>query len=67
MTLDEARENIGRQVTYQPYESAPIEEGVITRVNNLYVFVHFRGDMAPKAIAPQALMFSHSLTELRGD
>lgn len=57
MTLEEAAANIGRGVTYQAHEWAPIEEGEIVRVGKAYVFVLFRGDYAPKACDPQDLEF----------
>ena len=44
MTIQEAKENIGREVRYVPYIGCPknqIEHGIITSVNKEYVFVNF--------------------------
>jgi hypothetical protein len=55
MTLDEAAANIGRNVVYRPLG----EEGVITSVNNSYVFVRYRGDLvASKATCADDLFLS---------
>lgn len=55
MTLEEARESIGRGVTYRPYPDAQAEDGVITTVGSEYVHVHFRGDNGPKACRAESL------------
>ena len=54
MTLDEARAHIGAGVVYNPGHGAR-EDGEIVRVSDLYVFVLFAGDRAPKATPPGAL------------
>ena len=54
MTLDEARARIGAGVVYNPGHGAR-EDGEIVRVSDLYVFVLFDGDRAPKATPPGAL------------
>lgn len=44
MTLEEARNNIGKSVKYVPYIGCPknqIEYGIITSVNDIFVFVNF--------------------------
>lgn len=56
MTLDEARRNIGRGVVYRPAHG-PAEDGVITRVNDRYVFVRYGADRGSKATDPWALEF----------
>lgn len=43
MTLDEARNNIGKPVIYQDRDDGPLEEGMITGVSARYVFVRYRG------------------------
>ena len=48
MTLEEARDHIGHGVLYSPC-GGPVEEGVITSVNEHYVFVRFGADKASKA------------------
>lgn len=58
MTLDEARDGIGRLVVYGGNGNTMREEGVITSVNNSYVFVRYTGDMGSKATAAEALQFS---------
>lgn len=56
MTLDQARDNIGRRVVYVPrFEMR--EYGVISGVNDLVVFVHYAGDQQAKATNPEDLEF----------
>ena len=58
MTLEEARKNIGRYVTYTPYEGCSkdqLELGVITSVNDHYVFVRYGNDINSKATRPEDL------------
>lgn len=45
MTTAEAHENIGNKVIYLPTN----EEGVITSVNEMYVFVRYGSDTHSKA------------------
>ena len=54
MTLDEARAHIGAGVVYHPGHGRP-EDGEIVGVSDLYVFVLFVGDRAPKATPPGSL------------
>ncbi len=54
MTLDEARAHIGAGVVYHSGHGRP-EDGEIVGVSDLYVFVLFVGDRAPKATPPGAL------------
>jgi hypothetical protein len=49
VTLDEAREHVGAKVLYCEPGSAPSEEGVITSVNEHYVFVRYGADYGSKA------------------
>lgn len=55
MTIDEAREHIGNKVVYRaahvPVDS-PVEEGVITSVNSIMVFVRYGSDAHSKATYP---------------
>jgi ribosomal protein L35AE/L33A len=55
MMLEEARELIGRRVTYRPYPEGAVEEGTITSVGGAYVFVRYGADVASKATNPQDL------------
>jgi hypothetical protein len=57
MTLDEARARIGDAVIYHPYapELDRVEEGVITSVNDLFVFVRYGADKGSKATAAERL------------
>jgi hypothetical protein len=57
MTLSEARAHVGDAVTYHPYapELDPAEEGVITSVNDRYVFVRYGAGEGSKATSPGLL------------
>lgn len=55
MTLDEAREHVGAGVVYLP-PGRPREDGVITSVNDRYVFVRYDGDKGSKATTPTDLI-----------
>ena len=60
MTLDNARKNIGRYVKYTPFkgcDKSQIELGVITSVNDSYVFVRYGNDLHSKATNPSDLSF----------
>lgn len=60
MTLKEARNNIGRSVIYIPYKNCSrelIESGIITSVNEIYVFVRYGKDLHSKATRPDNLRF----------
>lgn len=54
MTLEEARDRIGRGVVYSTGYSPP-EDGVITGVSASMVFVRYRGDLHPKGTNPADL------------
>lgn len=63
MTIEQARENIGRNVTYERYYgdlmvSGP-EFGVITSVNDRYVFVRYGAQVGSKATDPADLTLDH--------
>jgi hypothetical protein len=54
VTLDEARRNVGHGVVYRaPHGST--EQGVITSVNDTYVFVRFGTDTGSQATRPEQL------------
>lgn len=58
MTLEQARENIGNNVTYHPFvgrKAKDCEYGVITSVNDRYVFVRYGSDRHSKATNPSDL------------
>ena len=70
MTLEQARENVGRSVTYARYDAGPRivlnvgelgqpsagpESGVITSVNSRYVFVRYGAELHAKATDPADL------------
>lgn len=58
MTLEEARKNIGRYVTYTPFKGCSkdqLELGVITSVNERYVFVRYGNEINSKATRPEDL------------
>lgn len=48
MTIDEARSHIGNAVVYRPFGES-VEQGVITSVNEHYVFVRYGADNHSKA------------------
>lgn len=55
MTLDEARQSIGSGVVFRGGASSEDEDGVITSVNDTYVFVRYGGDQHGKATRPEDL------------
>lgn len=60
MTLEEAKNNIGRYVTYIPFQGCSKDQhelGVITSVNETYVFVRYGNDINSKATRPEDLKF----------
>ncbi|MEG1565367.1 MAG: hypothetical protein RR342_01330 [Bacilli bacterium] len=60
MTLEQARNNVGRGVVYIPYKDCPksqIEYGTITSVNDSYVFVRYGKDLHSKATRADDLKF----------
>lgn len=56
MTLDEAKNGTGRAVIYKS-ECCEDEYGVITGVNNKFVFVRYSTDYNSKATSPGDLIF----------
>ena len=54
MTLDEARASIGLLVVYRTEFCGP-DEGVITSVNNHYVFVRYGSQVGSQATDPADL------------
>lgn len=56
MTLDEAREGIGLLVVYRRPHCA-VEQGVITSVNDTYVFVRYGAQVGSAATDPADLQF----------
>jgi len=56
ITLARAAQMIGRKVIYRPgHKGAPVEEGVITSVNDQFVFVRYGADTGSKATLPRDL------------
>lgn len=58
MTLEEATRNIGTYVTYIPFkgcDKSQYEFGIITSVNDRYVFVRYGNDLHSKATNPENL------------
>lgn len=55
MTLDEARSHVGNAVIYKPFDGR-VEQGVITSVNDHYVFVRYGADGHSKATPPRLLV-----------
>lgn len=54
MTLDEARDCIGRSVVYTSGYGPP-EEGVITSASKTFAFVRYAGDLHAKGTDPASL------------
>jgi hypothetical protein len=46
---------IGEPVDYSPADGVPPERGVVTSVNDRYVFVRYGRDVTPKATSPENL------------
>lgn len=58
MTIEEAKRNIGNSVTYTPFEGCgenQKEYGVITSVNERFVFVRYGNDVNSKATRAEDL------------
>lgn len=58
MTLEQAKANIGRYVTYIPFkgcDKSQYELGVITSVNDKYVFVRYGNEINSKATRAEDL------------
>ncbi len=53
MNIKQAKENIGRKVIYKSY--GKMETGVITSVNDKFVFVRYGTDINSKATNPKDL------------
>lgn len=51
MTLETARKRIGSAVVYRPRPGV-VEQGVITSVNDRYVFVRYGAQMTSQATSP---------------
>lgn len=49
--------DVGRSVVYTAHEGAKAEDGVITGVSDIFVFVRYRGDVSSKATRPQDLQW----------
>lgn len=58
MTINEAKANIGVKVERR---TGILEQGVITSVNDTYVFVRYKGDEHSKATYPDELNFYQRL------
>jgi hypothetical protein len=55
MDLDTARAHANSRVIFHDERLGPVEEGVITSVNDHYVFVRYGSDVHAKATPPEAL------------
>lgn len=53
MTLDQARDHIGSKVIYK--DRGQVEEGVITSVNDVFVFVRYGSQTTSAATRPGML------------
>lgn len=62
MSIDEARDHVGRQVIYRPCGALAgdrLESGVISSVNAAYVFVRYGSDLGSKATHAEQLELAH--------
>lgn len=59
--LASARQNVGREVVYKPRPLSPPEPGMITEVRQGMIFVHYAGDVNPKATRPADLYWPHEV------
>jgi hypothetical protein len=60
MTLQEAKNNIGKWVVYTPFDGCSKDQkeiGIITSVNESYVFVRYGNELHSKATLPEDLKF----------
>jgi len=57
VTIEEACAHIGRSVVYRGHPGAEPEQGLITGVGQLYVFVRYGTDEWTKATPPERLEF----------
>lgn len=55
MKLSEARQLVGREVVYTEKHTNKKEFGIVTSVNDKYVFVKYSNDTIAKATRPQDL------------
>lgn len=55
MILAEARDRIGHQVIYHPPSGRDEKHGVITSVDDVFVYVRYDDDDHPKGTAPAQL------------
>ncbi len=62
MTLDEARARIGSVVIYENWNGKR-EQGVITSVNDTYVFVCYGANVGSQATGPDCLEFLSTAKE----
>lgn len=60
MLLDDAKNGIDRKVVYTPFKGCnplDLEEGIITSVNTVNVFVRYGNDVNSKATSPGTIEF----------
>lgn len=68
MTLDKAKQCIGRMVVYKPYpncDSKLNEVGQIVSTNSKFVFVRYKGDINSKATRAEDLTLEIPLKSSR--
>jgi hypothetical protein len=58
MTIDEARNHVGELVIYRPKWDTFTEEGVITSVNDSFIFVRYSESQTSQATYPDDLTLS---------
>lgn len=66
MTIKEAKTSVGSRVIYEPFKGcsdSSQERGVITSVNDVFVFVRYGNDCYSKATRPDDLKFEFPNTK----
>jgi hypothetical protein len=57
MPIEATSQDIGRKVVYRDRSGYKVEEGVITSMNDRYVFVRYGAETTSKATCPKDLEF----------
>jgi hypothetical protein len=58
--IEATERDIGRQVIYRDRSGYKVEEGIITSMNEQYVFVRYGSETISKATRPKDLEWSHA-------
>jgi hypothetical protein len=58
--IEATERDIGRKVTYRDRGGYKVEEGIITSMNDQYIFVRYGAETISKATRPQDLEYSNA-------